>query len=155
MAARISREEFRAYAALIASSTLLQRAVERNLREQAELTQVQFEILMNLSNAGDSGIRMAQLADALIVSRSGLSYQVAQLESRGWITRERSADDERGVVVLGTGKRLFEPGAAPTALRLVDSRPMGKGAVLATYQPVGKLTYGEFKMEEGFGLSDT
>jgi DNA-binding MarR family transcriptional regulator len=98
MAARISREEFRAYAALIASSTLLQRAVERNLREQAELTQVQFEILMNLANAGGSGIRMAQLADALIVSRSGLSYQVAQLESRGWITRERSADDERGVV---------------------------------------------------------
>ena len=98
MAAAISGEEFRAYAALIASSTLLQRAVERNLREQADLTQVQFEILMNLSIAGDSGIRMAQLADALIVSRSGLSYQVAQLESRGWITRERFADDERGVV---------------------------------------------------------
>jgi DNA-binding MarR family transcriptional regulator len=108
MAAGVSREEFRAYAALIASSTLLQRAVERNLREQAELTQVQFEILMNLSNAGDSGIRMAQLADALIVSRSGLSYQVAQLESRGWITRERSADDERGVVARITpeGERM-------------------------------------------------
>jgi DNA-binding MarR family transcriptional regulator len=108
MAAQITREEFRAYAALIASSTLLQRAVERNLREQAELTQVQFEILMNLSNAGDSGIRMAQLADALIVSRSGLSYQVAQLESRGWITRERSADDERGVVARITpeGERM-------------------------------------------------
>jgi DNA-binding MarR family transcriptional regulator len=108
MALRISREEFRAYAALIASSTLLQRAVERNLREQAELTQVQFEILMNLSNAGDSGVRMAQLADALIVSRSGLSYQVAQLESRGWISRERSADDERGVVARITpeGERM-------------------------------------------------
>ena len=108
MAARISREEFRAYAALIASSTLLQRAVERNLREQAELTQVQFEILMNLSNAGDSGIRMAQLADALIVSRSGLSYQVAQLESRDWITRQRSTDDERGVVARITpeGERM-------------------------------------------------
>lgn len=108
MAAAISGEEFRAYAALIASSTLLQRAVERNLREQANLTQVQFEILMNLANAGDSGIRMAQLADALIVSRSGLSYQVAQLESRGWITRERSADDERGVVARITpeGERM-------------------------------------------------
>jgi DNA-binding MarR family transcriptional regulator len=108
MAAGISREEFRAYAALIASSTLLQRAVERNLREQAELTQVQFEILMNLSNAGDSGIRMAQLAEALIVSRSGLSYQVAQLETRGWMTRERSADDERGVVARITpdGERM-------------------------------------------------
>jgi DNA-binding MarR family transcriptional regulator len=108
MAAAISRKEFRAYAALIASSTLLQRAVERNLREQADLTQVQFEILMNLSNAGDSGIRMAQLADALIVSRSGLSYQVAQLESRGWITRERFADDERGVVarITRNGERM-------------------------------------------------
>jgi DNA-binding MarR family transcriptional regulator len=108
MAAAISGEEFRAYAALIASSTLLQRAVELNLREQANLTQVQFEILMNLANAGDSGIRMAQLADALIVSRSGLSYQVAQLESRGWITRERSADDERGIVARITpeGERM-------------------------------------------------
>jgi DNA-binding MarR family transcriptional regulator len=108
MAAGISGEEFRAYAALIASATLLQRAVERNLREQADITQVQFEILMNLSLAGDAGIRMAQLADALIVSRSGLSYQVAQLESRGWITRERSTDDERGVVarITPAGERM-------------------------------------------------
>jgi DNA-binding MarR family transcriptional regulator len=104
MAAGISSEEFRAYAALIASSTLLQRAVERNLREQADLTQVQFEILMNLSNSGDAGVRMAKLADALIVSRSGLTYQVGQLESWGWITRVRSADDERGVVARITAK---------------------------------------------------
>jgi DNA-binding MarR family transcriptional regulator len=108
MAAGISGDEFRAYAALLASSTLLQRAVERNLREQANLSQVQFEILMNLSIAGDSGIRMAQLADSLIVSRSGLSYQVAQLESRRWITRERSSDDERGVLarITPAGDRM-------------------------------------------------
>ena len=59
---------------------------------------------MNLSIAGADGIRMAQLADALIVSRSGLSYQVAQLESRAWITRERYAGDERGVVARITAK---------------------------------------------------
>jgi len=58
-------------------------------------------------------------------------------------------------VVLGTGKRLFEPGAAPTALRLVESKPMGKGSVLAIYQPAGQPTYGEFQMEEGFGLLET
>src|SRR4029453_16264400 len=108
MATGISDEEFRAYAALIASSTLLQRAVERNLREQADLSHVQFEILMNLSIAGEAGLRMAQLADALIVSRSGLSYQIAQLESRGWITRERSSDDERGVIarITPAGERM-------------------------------------------------
>jgi dihydrofolate reductase len=58
-------------------------------------------------------------------------------------------------VVLGTGKRLFEPGSAPTALRLVESRSMGKGAVLAIYQPGGRPAYGEFQMEEGFGLPAT
>jgi dihydrofolate reductase len=57
-------------------------------------------------------------------------------------------------VVLGTGKRLFESGAAPTALRLVESKPLGKGTVLAIYRPAGKPTYGEFEMEEGFGLPD-
>jgi dihydrofolate reductase len=55
-------------------------------------------------------------------------------------------------VVLGTGKRLFEPGAEPAALRLVDTKPMRKGAVLAIYEPAGKPTYGEFEMEEGFGV---
>src|SRR5918995_3393452 len=55
-------------------------------------------------------------------------------------------------VVLGTGKRPFEPGAEPTALRLVDTKPMRKGAVLAIYEPAGKPTYGEFEMEEGFGV---
>jgi dihydrofolate reductase len=57
-------------------------------------------------------------------------------------------------VVLGTGKRLFESGAVPTALRLVESKPMGKGTVLAIYRPAGKPTYGEFEMEEGFGLPE-
>jgi DNA-binding MarR family transcriptional regulator len=53
---------------------------------------------------------MAHLADALIVSRSGLSYQVAQLEARGWITRERSTLDERGVVarITPAGERMRE-----------------------------------------------
>ena len=38
-------------------------------------------------------------------------------------------------IVLGTGKRLFEPGAEATALRLVETKPMRKGTVLAIYQP--------------------
>ena len=58
-------------------------------------------------------------------------------------------------VVLGTGKRLFEPGSAPTALRLVESRSMGKGTVLAVYRPGGKPAYGEFQMEEGYGLPES
>jgi dihydrofolate reductase len=58
-------------------------------------------------------------------------------------------------VVLGVGKRLFEPGAVSTSLQLVDTKPMAKGSVLAVYRPAGTPTYGEFQMEEGFGLPET
>lgn len=58
-------------------------------------------------------------------------------------------------IVLGTGKRLFEPGATPTALELVVTQPLDKGSVLAIYRPVGTPTCGEFLMEESFGQSET
>ena len=54
-----------------------------------------------------------------------------------------------------SGSRRRSVGSASTALRLVESTPMGKGTVLGIYQPVGKPSYGEFQMEEGFGLPDT
>jgi dihydrofolate reductase len=38
-------------------------------------------------------------------------------------------------VVLGSGRRLFPDGTAPTRLRLVDSQTTSKGVVIATYQP--------------------
>jgi DNA-binding MarR family transcriptional regulator len=104
MGAGLNKREFEAYAALVASSTLLQRAVEKNLQEQqSDLTQVQFEILMHLYNVPD-GYRMADLADRLIVSRSGLTYQAGLLEKAGLITRERHGSDERGVVARITDK---------------------------------------------------
>jgi dihydrofolate reductase len=45
-------------------------------------------------------------------------------------------------VLLGSGKRLFAEGTMPTALRLVESRTFGNGAVLLSYQPTGKPEYG-------------
>ncbi len=98
----LSEKEFAGYAALLRGSTLLQRAVEWNLLEQASITQVQFEILMQLHDAPD-GLRMAELADRLIVSRSGLSYQVTQLEKVGLLTRSKDSSDERGIVARITG----------------------------------------------------
>jgi len=50
-------------------------------------------------------------------------------------------------VVLGTGKRLFEPGSKPTALQLVETKPMSKGSVQAIYRPAGNPAYGAFHTE--------
>jgi dihydrofolate reductase len=50
-------------------------------------------------------------------------------------------------VVLGSGRRLFEPGATSTALRLVDSRTTSTGVVVSTYRPAGTPEYGLLSLE--------
>lgn len=45
-------------------------------------------------------------------------------------------------VVLGHGKRLFEPGARPCALKLVTSKLSATGVVMSTYAPAGEITLG-------------
>jgi dihydrofolate reductase len=44
-------------------------------------------------------------------------------------------------VVLGQGKRLFEEGAPPTRLRLVETKAFPGGGVLLVYEPAGKPTF--------------
>lgn len=51
-------------------------------------------------------------------------------------------------VVLGAGKRLFREGAAPTALRLVDTRTTSAGVVVSSYQPAGKVRHGSFALDQ-------
>ncbi|MFE6226969.1 MULTISPECIES: dihydrofolate reductase family protein [unclassified Streptomyces] len=47
-------------------------------------------------------------------------------------------------VVLGTGFRLFEEGARPTAFRLTDAAVTGSGVALHTYERAGRPTYGSY-----------
>lgn len=47
-------------------------------------------------------------------------------------------------VVLGRGRRLFEPGATPQALRLADTKASPAGVVMSTYTLVGDVPVGSF-----------
>ena len=47
-------------------------------------------------------------------------------------------------VVLGQGKRLFEGGALPGALRLLDSSVSGSGVTVARYERAGDVVTGTF-----------
>jgi dihydrofolate reductase len=51
-------------------------------------------------------------------------------------------------VVLGTGKRLFGPGAVPTAFQLVASRATPKGVVISTLRPSGRPAAGDATVED-------
>jgi DNA-binding MarR family transcriptional regulator len=98
-----------AYFALMEVSSLLQYAVDEHLRADGDLSYVQFEILARLVDAPDGTLRMTDLADGVVYSRSGLTYQAGLLDKRGLITRSPSPDDERSVVVTVTdaGRELI------------------------------------------------
>ena len=90
------------YFALIEAVSLFQHAVEQQLRADGDLSYVQFQILARLSDAPDGKLRMTDLADGVVYSRSGLTYQAGLLEKRGLITRAPTPDDERSVIVTVT-----------------------------------------------------
>lgn len=92
------------------ASGLIQRHVERRLREDAGLTMIQYEILHWANECAPQHRCITEPADLMITSRSGLSYQVAQLEKAGLLRRETDADDERRamVVIIDDGRRLLE-----------------------------------------------
>jgi DNA-binding MarR family transcriptional regulator len=103
----LSDDELAAYFALRGAGDRLQRAVAQQLRAYG-LTEVQFSILAQLGSATD-GIGMSELARGLVVSKSGLTYQAGQLESRGVVMRRASAHDDRAVLLHLTpdGKALL------------------------------------------------
>src|SRR6476661_538209 len=91
-----------AYFALIEVSSLLRHAIEQQLRDAGDLSYVQFQLLARLGDEPTGSHRMTDLADGVVYSRSGLTYQAGLLEKAGLVTRARSEDDERGVTVTIT-----------------------------------------------------
>jgi DNA-binding MarR family transcriptional regulator len=98
----LDAEQLAAYFALMEVGSLLHHAVEQQLRTDADLSYVQFQILAGLNAAPDGQERMTDIADRVVYSRSGLTYQAAQLDQAGLITRAPSVDDERGTTVTIT-----------------------------------------------------
>lgn len=96
----LDNDELGAYFAMVTAGDLIERAVATQLAEHG-LTPLQFSVLARLRENPD-GLRMSELADALVVSKSGLTYQVTQLEKTGLVERTSSPGDDRGVVATLT-----------------------------------------------------
>ena len=99
----LDADQLRAYFALMDVAGLLKHGVEQQLRDAGDLSYVQFQLLARLALNSETGSeRMTDLADGVVYSRSGLTYQAGLLEKAGLVTRAPSVDDERGVAVTIT-----------------------------------------------------
>lgn len=100
-AAGLDAAELDTYFALMEAVSLLQHSVEQQLRAEGDLSYVQFQLLARLA-AARGQLTMTELADGVVYSRSGLTYQAGLLEKAGLVTRAPSSDDERGITVTIT-----------------------------------------------------
>ena len=87
---------------IIASRRLLE-ALDTDL-DQHDLTMADYEILAQLSDAPDRRMRMAELAEIAMLSRSRLSHRMKVMEEAGWVRREACPDDKRGFFAIMTAK---------------------------------------------------
>jgi DNA-binding MarR family transcriptional regulator len=94
--ADLSSEEFAIWAGFLQSHATLTRELDADLRTTHGLPLTDFEILLWLANRPCEGMRMAALADTVLLSPSGLSRAVERLETRGLVQRMPCPEDRRG-----------------------------------------------------------
>jgi DNA-binding MarR family transcriptional regulator len=88
-----------------------------------ELSMADYEVLAQLSDAPDRRMRMSELADVAMLSRSRLSHRIKVMEKAGWVKREACPIDKRGYFAVMTAKGWKAiVAAAPDHVESVRSR---------------------------------
>jgi DNA-binding MarR family transcriptional regulator len=100
----LTEDEQRSWRAWLAASLLLQDCLNRELHEQHGLTMADYEILVRLSEVPDRRMRMSDLAEVTLSSRSRLSHQIDRMEKDGLVERQLCADDRRGSFAVLTDR---------------------------------------------------
>lgn len=92
---------------LTAHAVLVSR-IETRLSRAGLPPLVWYDVLWALERAPDNRLRMSELADMTVLSRSNLTRLVDRLESAGMVERARSEADRRGAfaVVTASGKAM-------------------------------------------------
>jgi DNA-binding MarR family transcriptional regulator len=91
----LSDVEQRAWRSWIDASRRIEVALDRQLKDDHGLSIDDYEVMVRISEVGDDGMRMSDLATSVANSPSRLSQRIDRMVQRGLICREGSADDGR------------------------------------------------------------
>jgi DNA-binding MarR family transcriptional regulator len=118
----LSPPQLAAWKAFLKAHTVITRALERQIIETHRLPLAEYDVLVQLSEAEGRALRMSQLADRVLLSRSGLTRLVERLERDHLVKRSDCSSDARGSYAVLTDlgmQRLRE--AAPAHLESVKT----------------------------------
>lgn len=116
--AQLNQRELAAWRGMLRTHSRLIAILDEELEREHGLPLGSYEVLLHLAEADGGSLRMGDLADRLLLSRSGLTRLIDRLVARGLVERHNCADDRRGTYACLTaaGDELFEA-ARPTHLR--------------------------------------
>lgn len=117
----LTADEERLWRRFIEVSGRVVQALDASLKSNADLSFDDYEVLVHLSEADERRLRMAELSDRLLYSRSRLTQRVDRLVGRGFVVRERCEDDGRGMFAVLTDDGLSAIRAA-APIHVVDVR---------------------------------
>ena len=135
-----------AWLPLVRLLSLLPNALDSQLREEAGISHVYYQILALISQSEHEALRMSELARITGTSLSRLSHAVASLEARGWVQRRPCPQDKRGQLATLTdeGRRVLAEAApghvAEVRRRIFDHLTPEQVAQLAAI--TGALVHG-------------
>ncbi|MGE3288785.1 MAG: MarR family winged helix-turn-helix transcriptional regulator [Pseudonocardia sp.] len=92
----LTADEQRTWRSFLSAGRLFFDLLDRQLHHDAGLPHAYYEILVRLSEAPDRTLRMSELAESSLSSRSRLSHAVARMEEAGWVERHACPTDRRG-----------------------------------------------------------
>ena len=106
----LNEEELAAWRGMLRAHAELTKELDAQLAREHKLPLSSYEVLLFLADAPNGRMRMAELADSVLLSRSGLTRLVDRLEREGLIERERCESDARGYFaeITPKGRRLFD-----------------------------------------------
>ena len=118
----LNPREMKAWRAYIIGSRRLLEALDSDL-DGHDLTMADYEVMAQLSEAPGRRIRMSELADLAMLSKSRLSHRMKVMEKAGWVRREECAEDRRGFWAVMTDKGMKAiVAAAPSHVESVRRR---------------------------------
>lgn len=134
----LTHAELDAWRSFLRAHARVTRVLDAELTHECDLPLGSYEVLLHLGDAPGRRLRMTDLAERVLLSRSGLTRLVDRLERDGLIRRESCPSDARGTNAVLTDEGLDRlRAAAPVHLRgvrehVVDLLTPEEVAVLAT-----------------------
>ncbi|MEV8515825.1 MarR family transcriptional regulator [Dactylosporangium sp. NPDC051484] len=98
----LNEDEFRAWIGYRRMRALLDLRLARRLAADQGLSEPDYDVLTSLSDAEDRRIRLSEMADRMLWSKSRLSHHVTRMQQRGLVTREECQSDGRGAFIVLT-----------------------------------------------------